>query len=187
MEMEHARDSWNQPKTKEGVVAVNLEQFRNYQVGEGYQAEFVVRQKTGHDEVTSKATAATTSKSVSDKKTYDEKDRKRAKREKKRKSEEEKQHPLLKYLQCEGLRRFRKEIQKIEESVLGPIQNKKAIGVQYWCIGRTTKLREKGASHLLSGDGGREFRAASIKYLMISRGKFDANWHIIGFRCGWGR
>mmetsp|Transcript_22168 Transcript_22168/g.28684 ORF Transcript_22168/g.28684 Transcript_22168/m.28684 type:complete len:163 (+) Transcript_22168:82-570(+) len=125
MEMRHARDTWNNPKSADadGVVAVDLEQFRNHQVGEGYQAKFVVRQRTGHEE-----------EQQGDPSKGKGRERKRSKREESsdkndatrssqhgkaavaNKAENDDSNPILRYLQCEGLRRFRLEIAKIEES-----------------------------------------------------------------------
>lgn len=110
MEMQHSRETWKKPSAES--VAVDLEQFRNHQVGKGYQAKFVVRQKTGHEEeaASSKRKSSDEPPSSASKRTQ-RNDESRSKKKAKSHSD-----PLLKYLQCEGLRKFRKEIAKIEDS-----------------------------------------------------------------------
>ena len=49
MELAHQKGSISTSKTS-SVVAVDLNQFRNTEVGSGYQARHVVRQKTAGDE-----------------------------------------------------------------------------------------------------------------------------------------
>lgn len=93
MEIEHARESIIQHKRENAKhVAVDLEQFRNHEVGKGYKATFVVRQSSIGDPYPSS-----------------------------KKSKKEKdigvENSLINYLACEGFRRFRKELQKIEDSV----------------------------------------------------------------------
>jgi len=102
-------------KKKKAAVAVDLDQFRNTEVGKGYQAKHVIRQKSAkHEEV-----------KVRDMSKQPEKKKKR------KCGDDDKASPpavsgedtntgldktLLKYLQCEGMRIFRKELDKIESS-----------------------------------------------------------------------
>ncbi len=52
MELAHQKSSSNGGTSKTSqVVAVDLNQFRNTEVGSGYQARHVVRQKTAGDEI----------------------------------------------------------------------------------------------------------------------------------------
>jgi hypothetical protein len=86
-------------------AAVELEQFRNHQIGVGYQAKHVIRQKSApnssiaiHD-----MTTATTKETESEPK-------------KKQKLQPEQSSRLQHYLQSDGLRKFRKELSSIESS-----------------------------------------------------------------------
>jgi hypothetical protein len=115
LELEHSLE----PKTST-CVAVDLQQFRNTVVGQGYQAKHVVRQKglpTSENENKRLAEPRKHQKcndnSISGRTTP-----------KKRKSESERGDggpelsaettKLQRYLQCAGLRRFRKELANIE-------------------------------------------------------------------------
>jgi hypothetical protein len=100
-------------------AAVDLNQFRNTHVGKGYQAKHVIRQRTGKDD---------TAVSIRDmtKETSDPSKRKSKKRkydspppfeeQKKTKTSSSTTTRLQRYLQCEGLRKFRKELESIESS-----------------------------------------------------------------------
>src|SRR3569623_769458 len=48
LELQHEREAhhYNQSGTATSVVAVDLNQFRNTEVGKGYQAKHVIRQRT---------------------------------------------------------------------------------------------------------------------------------------------
>ena len=52
MEMDHQRESFREDKSK-AVTAVDIRQFQNTVIGEGYQAKHVVRQATAPQSVTS--------------------------------------------------------------------------------------------------------------------------------------
>jgi hypothetical protein len=80
------------------LVAVDLEQFRNTQVGVGYQAKHVIRQPTAAP-ISIQETKA---KLPTAKETVES-------QAKKRRSDEREQR----YLQCDALRRFRKELEKL--------------------------------------------------------------------------
>lgn len=93
-------------------VAVNLGQFRNEQIGVGYQAKHVIRQRYVPD----------TSVAVHDM-TLDTTSRIRTQtkhRQEKLRDVTTKSMPvtrLQKYLNCEGMRNFRKELASIESSI----------------------------------------------------------------------
>jgi len=130
---------------KETHAAVDLQQFRNTEVGKGYQAKHVVRQRTGippaksEDAVQDMTIASGAPDTAADghstkkersKKSSSRKSKKRKKRDsspapkdkdydgKKRdrsssSKRNSKSERLEKYLKCEGLRNFRKEIESI--------------------------------------------------------------------------
>lgn len=112
------------------ATAVDLSQFRNSQVGKGYQSKGVIRQRTiGNTEdgdaievldMTKKKGAS--NEKNSDKKYFlEETSSRRKKRKKSKKKKDKRKNKVLeednneveKYLQCEGVRMFRKEIEKI--------------------------------------------------------------------------
>lgn len=116
MEMEHARASEGNKST---AAAVDLKQFRNDEVGKGYQAKFVVRQRTAEDN--DKEKDAVVVKDMTKAKSSEEKSRKSKRKsssrdddmsEKAEKGESKATIRLNKYLKCEVLRRFRKELEK---------------------------------------------------------------------------
>jgi hypothetical protein len=92
-------------------AAVNLQQFRNEQVGVGYQAKHVIRQRSVLD--TSVAIHNLTNDSVSNIHVQA-----KQKKEKLRcnSTKSKSMTRLQKYLKCEKLRRFRKELASIESS-----------------------------------------------------------------------
>jgi hypothetical protein len=108
LELKHSLE----PKTSK-CVAVDLQQFRNTVVGQGYQAKHVVRQKGLSDRLAETRKHPSNDNSVSG-----------MTAPKKRKSESERGDggpelsaettKLQRYLQCAGLRRFRKELANIE-------------------------------------------------------------------------
>ena len=94
-------------------VAVNLGQFRNEQIGVGYQAKHVIRQPYVPD--TSVVVHGTTQDSTSN-------DQAQAKRNNENLlADSTKPKPmtnrLQKYLECEKLRHFRKQLASIESSI----------------------------------------------------------------------
>lgn len=84
-------------------AAVELEQFRNHQIGVGYQAKHVIRQKSAQNEpiVTHDMTGSKQAE---------------VKLKSTRKPESERTSRLQQYLQSAGLRKFRKELSSIESS-----------------------------------------------------------------------
>ena len=119
MELAHARDS----ESKKGVAtAVDLSQFRNEEVGKGYQAKFVVRQRNAQDEGPAPSVKDMTRKRTEKKKSRKSK-RKRSSRkddtdddndddEDNEREQDNAKNQLDKYLKSEALRRFRKELEK---------------------------------------------------------------------------
>ena len=93
-------------------VAVNLQQFRNEQIGVGYQAKHVIRQRIvpGESTVVQNVTqGSTTTTHV------------QSKRKKETNGTDCTEKPkttgkLQKYMKCEKLRQFRKELASIESS-----------------------------------------------------------------------
>ena len=118
MELAHSRAS---EANKGATTAVDLSQFRNEQVGKGYQAKFVVRQRHADDDQAPVAVKdMTKTKSEKKKSSRKEKKRKRSRDDKeddkKRSSKEpEESNRLEKYLRSEGMRNFRKELEKFFE------------------------------------------------------------------------
>jgi hypothetical protein len=108
-------------------AAVDLEQFRNYRVGEGYQARHVVRQRTATDTVvqeqqryhpsgpvcasTANRTAENDRRGRKRRLLDDDDDGVNDKRESKGSPSE-----LDSYLECAALRTFRRELDKILDS-----------------------------------------------------------------------
>lgn len=150
MEMEHRREQlrnsdFNSNQHKHGIV--DFDQFRNKEVGVGYQARGVVRQRGGYDaemKIIDMTKSCTTkdigknsieddedndSRSLSRERRRESKKKKKSskkssgresdsdRRDKKKKKRKEKDddssYALETYLQCKGLRDFRKEIEKI--------------------------------------------------------------------------
>jgi hypothetical protein len=106
LEVNHTREQFRQGTTSE-FTAVDLKQFHNTIVGVGYQAKGVIRQKTGAiDEATTAQDVRTKQK---------EEPRKRSKRERKHQGDGKMQR-LERYLQCAGIREFRRQIEEILSS-----------------------------------------------------------------------
>lgn len=98
MEMEHQHDS-SRKKKRKNVAAVDVKDFHNTEVGEGYQARHVVRQP---------------SKRSNKEKVVDMTGGKDFKNERRR--PETKKFDRSKLIACKGLRDFRREIEKILNS-----------------------------------------------------------------------
>lgn len=96
MEMEHQQDS-SQNKKRKNAAAMDVKQFHNTEVGEGYQAKHVMRQPSKRDDKT-KVVDMTGGKDFKS-----EKRRPETKR-------------FEKLIECKGLRDFRKEIEAILNS-----------------------------------------------------------------------
>jgi hypothetical protein len=98
---------------KEKYQTVNLDQFRNDEVGVGFQARGVQRQKTGMDDrIKIIDMTKNDSPHQSDESRDNEAKRKKT-RHRKNGSQEDGEDSIQKYLQCQALRDFRKEIEKI--------------------------------------------------------------------------
>lgn len=117
MELAHATRTSAERQSQESSAAVDLSQFRNEEVGKGYQARFVVRQRHAQDE----GSAPPAVKDMTQKKETKESRKKKSKRKRSRSKEDddddrEKESDsashLDKYLKSEALRRFRKELEK---------------------------------------------------------------------------
>jgi hypothetical protein len=122
MELQH-KQTHDTSASASDPVAVDLSQFRNTQVGKGYQAKHVVRQRTVATEPPS--TAATNakpkrgekSKSIdaasSSRKRSSEDTRAVEEGSKSKSKRQEEDDRLQRYLQCDALRQFRRELEKI--------------------------------------------------------------------------
>lgn len=104
LEMQHHRNEQN--KTKVHYAAVNIKQFQNTEVGAGYQARGVVRQKTagGDAETVRDLTAAQAQQQKPTRPQAESKDA------------GNKQKGADEYLKCDGIRNFRKEIEQLLSS-----------------------------------------------------------------------
>lgn len=124
LEMNHHRE---QQKLAEGNshhkehAAVDLEQFRNTEVGKGYQARHVIRQRSGQPaqdvsirDMTKEG--AKHNKDEKKKKRHKTEKRERSKRDQESSKKESDAEKLESYLRCTGLRNFRREIEKILSS-----------------------------------------------------------------------
>ena len=140
LELEHKRQRIRQGQDVAAAAdhtAVDINQFRNVEVGSGYQAQHVVRQRTGNDggssggamkvrDMTGGASAASEGRSTSDrdgakgKEKRKDKDAKASdkssKRSRKHKAEKDEQNIADQYLKCKGVREFRLELEKILSS-----------------------------------------------------------------------
>jgi LPS O-antigen subunit length determinant protein (WzzB/FepE family) len=112
LELQHQREVMNRDDGPSESAAVNLNQFRNEEVGEGYQAKHVIRQRSGqHSEIKIRDMSRANE---------NEKDKKKSKKRKKHSStdaapetKEDPKERVRKYLQCDGLLQFRRELEKI--------------------------------------------------------------------------
>lgn len=107
MEMDHRLQQLRSSKDGDTVTAVDLKQFRNEEVGKGYQARGVVRQKTGNGTSQTMEIVDMTKK---DKKGSGKSAKKEKRKRDKKEAEEDGSN---KYLRCDSIRVFRKEIEKI--------------------------------------------------------------------------
>jgi len=121
MEIAHQREQIRSSPSNKQFQTVNLEEFRNKEVGSGYQARGVMRQNTGLSssmniiDMTKKA-----EREESDGNSDDSSDRSRERRKskkrnksKRRKVGSHKEDLVEKYLQSTELRQFRNELEKI--------------------------------------------------------------------------
>jgi hypothetical protein len=104
LEMEHYRSD---KTTKGGFAAVDIKQFQNTVVGTGYQAPGVIRQKKANaDQGVAVCDMTTRNKPVDG----DSMERKQSRETEPNKT---KRQRLEKYISCEGLCEFRKEIEQL--------------------------------------------------------------------------
>jgi hypothetical protein len=113
MEIAHQRGDSSSSR-KEKYQTVNLEQFRNNEVGNGYQARGVVRQKTGEMGSKMNIIDMTKKQPQSDGSNDDKEAKKRrSKRQRISGQKDENMGSIDIFLQCQALRDFRKELEKI--------------------------------------------------------------------------
>ena len=115
LELEHRRQQLQQPdKPAEDHAAVDLKQFRNTEVGKGYQARHVIRQRSGQGE--QMQVHDMTHREEPPEKPRETSEQRKRSREKPVGERDSKERRLEKYLSCEGLRNFRLEIERILSS-----------------------------------------------------------------------
>jgi hypothetical protein len=102
LEISHQRDEirTGNKQDKKVSTAVNLNQFHNVKVGEGYQAAHVVRQKTGTEKVrvVDMSSSAAGGGTPANNNTHTERDT---------------NNRLNRYLNCTGMREFRRQVEEI--------------------------------------------------------------------------
>lgn len=105
LELEHTKEKMNANEDKKISAAVDLSQFRNEEVGKGYKAKHVVRQKEAISHATKVVdmSGSTFTKQKEDRTADSSKSKKRGREE----------SPVQSYLQCQGMRDFIKETHKI--------------------------------------------------------------------------
>ena len=96
--------------SKSGFAAVDIKQFQNTEVGTGYQARGVIRQKTA---VADQSAAVRDMITRIRNKPVDDVDSAERKRPREAEPKEAKRQRLEKYMSCDGLREFRKEIEQL--------------------------------------------------------------------------
>jgi hypothetical protein len=97
------------------AAAVDLEQFRNYRVGEGYQARHVVRQRTAapvHQGAAGAGASGATEKAAEGERPSGGRKRRIAE-DREGKTRDGSPDELDRYLECEAFRTFRRELDKI--------------------------------------------------------------------------
>lgn len=114
MELEHQSRTINKSGTQQNA-AVNLDQFRNTEVGKGYQAKHVIRQKEKGTASPTSGSALVVEDRTRPKGNVDTRSARDRKDELASSQTEQPIHDtlLLSYLQCTGLREFRKELEKV--------------------------------------------------------------------------
>jgi hypothetical protein len=109
LEWERSRSTTIDPKVS---AAVDLKQFRNEEVGKGYQAKHVVRQPSATRDHNFRIEDMTTKTTRSSKKGK-RKDSSSATKKRDRDQEDQFSSKLAKYLNCESFCKFRQEIEKM--------------------------------------------------------------------------
>lgn len=121
LEIEHQRESFASEDKKSRTAAVDLSQFRNEEIGKGYQAKHVVRQRgtaVSSADVVDMSGGAFELKGGSEKKTSkkerNEKKSGKRKREKDRGvGADQSDTRIDSYLECKGLETFLEEVEKM--------------------------------------------------------------------------
>lgn len=141
LELKHKRERIRQGQDVAAAAqhtAVDINQFRNVEVGSGYQARHVVRQKTGNEggssgggmkvrDMTGGVSAAEARSTTdrddakggekrNDKDSKEKSSDKSSKRSRKQQAEKDEQNIADQYLKCKGVREFRLELEKILSS-----------------------------------------------------------------------
>ena len=99
MELSHTREKLREGAREDTAVAVDLKQFHNNKVGEGYQAKHVVRQRSGVPKSTVEIVDMSSKASKP-----------------KSKPEKKQDERLAKHLRCNGVREFRRQLEEILKS-----------------------------------------------------------------------
>lgn len=99
----------SRPTVSKGPVAVDLQQFQNFEVGKGYQAQHVVRQPQA-----ASGSVKILDMSRQNKTTKDETLRRSRHSSDKKESKDVKTSRLQRYLRSAAFRRFRRELEKIK-------------------------------------------------------------------------
>ena len=123
MELAHAAATAAQENKESSSAIVDLAQFRNQDIGQGYQAKFVVRQRTSKDDKTGSHIVDMT-KQPREEEGDDKSGRRRSKNKRSRRHDDDDDERkeskknisivnlLQMYLECDGLRQFRRELEK---------------------------------------------------------------------------
>ena len=106
LELEHRKEQ----NSREEYAAVNIKQFQNTEVGTGYQARGVVRQKTAAGASQSSIRDMT---AKTDTKIVESTEKQKRPTEVNENGAESKRKRLEEYLSCDGIREFRKEIEQL--------------------------------------------------------------------------
>lgn len=118
LELEHQRET-NQADSS-AATAVDLNQFRNTEVGKGYQAKHVVRQRVAQEESVKIQDMSVPREERKEKKKKRKREEKQAsdKKTKGSKGEEDSTgaNKLQRYLRCEAMRNLRRELESIVKS-----------------------------------------------------------------------
>lgn len=135
MEMDHRLQQIRSSKeVGETVTAVDLKQFRNEEVGKGYQARGVVRQKMGNGagqtmkivDMTKKGEKESGKSSISSSGKHEKKEKSARREKRKRDKKESKDDESNKYLRCDGIRVFRREVEKIVVEAMSMTSRRRA-------------------------------------------------------------
>jgi hypothetical protein len=113
LEIEHQRESLGAGNKKSQTAAVDLSQFRNEEVGKGYQAKHVVRQREANFSSVGVVDMSGGAFRSKEEDRREKKSRKDEKKRKRKKNNEQQDNRLDSYLKCHGLEVFLGEIDKM--------------------------------------------------------------------------